>query len=341
MAVKTMDEVRWGMLGCGDVTEVKSGPAFQKARDSSLVAVMRRDGAKAADYARRHGVPKSYDRADELIGDPEVSAVYIATPPSSHCELALRVAAAGKPCLVEKPMAVNHAECVRMIDVFRGRGVPLFVAYYRRAFPRFLAARELLRNGRIGRVTSVHIFHYDRLLVGDAAQIWRVDPAIAGAGLFLDLASHGLDLLDFFLGPICAVSGEAVNSGGTYVAEDVTAASFRFESGVVGTGIWNFNAVHSDNGIVITGSAGLLRMPVFTDADLLVVCDGREEAVPFRKPPHVHQPFVQSVVDELLGRGRCESTGDSAARTSWVMDRCVEGYYARGGLPSSPRATTR
>jgi len=322
------------------VAEVKSGPAFQKARDCSLVAVMRRDGAKAADYARRHGVPTWYDRADDLIDDPQVSAVYIATPPSSHCELALRVAASGKPCLVEKPMAVNHAECLRMIDAFRGRGVPLFVAYYRRAFPRFLAARELLRGGAIGKPTSVYIFHYDRLLVGDAARIWRVDPAIAGAGLFLDLASHGLDLLDFLLGPICGISGEAVNTGGTYAAEDVTAASFRFESGAVGTGIWNFNAAHSDNGIVITGSAGTLRMPVFTDADLVVVHDGREQVLPFRNPPHVHQPFVQTVVDALLGRGTCESTGETGARTSWVMDRCIEGYYARTHLPLPHRPVT-
>jgi len=274
-------------------------------------------------------VPTWYDRADDLIDDPQVSAVYIATPPSSHCELALRVAASGKPCLVEKPMAVNHAECLRMIDAFRGRGVPLFVAYYRRAFPRFLAARELLRGGAIGKPTSVYIFHYDRLLVGDAARIWRVDPAIAGAGLFLDLASHGLDLLDFLLGPICGISGEAVNTGGTYAAEDVTAASFRFESGAVGTGIWNFNAAHSDNGIVITGSAGTLRLPVFTDADLVVVHDGREQVLPFRNPPHVHQPFVQTVVDELLGRGLCQSTGETGARTSWVMDRCIESYYKR------------
>jgi predicted dehydrogenase len=227
-----------------------------------------------------------------------------------------------------------------MIDAFRGRGVPLFVAYYRRAFPRFLAARELLRGGAIGKPTSVYIFHYDRLLVGDAARIWRVDPAIAGAGLFLDLASHGLDLLDFLLGPICGISGEAVNTGGTYAAEDVTAASFRFESGAVGTGIWNFNAAHSDNGIVITGSAGTLRMPVFTDADLVVVHDGREQVLPFRNPPHVHQPFVQTVVDALLGRGTCESTGETGARTSWVMDRCIEGYYARTHLPLPHRPVT-
>src|SRR6476659_1067788 len=152
-----MPTIRWGIIGCGDVTEIKSGPGFQQADGSSLVAVMRRDAAKAQDYARRHGVPRAYDRADDLIRDRDVDAVYIATPPSSHCELALRAAAAGKPCLVEKPMALNHDECIRMNEAFRARDLPLWVAYYRRALPRFLLVRDRLRDGAIGRVTSVHI----------------------------------------------------------------------------------------------------------------------------------------------------------------------------------------
>src|SRR5512139_930236 len=124
-----MGLVRWGIIGCGNVTEVKSGPGFRKAEGSSLVAVMRRDRSKAEDYAQRHGVPRVHDTADALIRDPGVDAVYIATPPSSHLALARRVAAAGKPCLVEKPMAMSHAECVSMNEAFRAAGVPLFVAY--------------------------------------------------------------------------------------------------------------------------------------------------------------------------------------------------------------------
>src|SRR3954447_6932178 len=144
-----MKTIRWGIVGCGDVTECKSGPAFGKARNSALVAVMRRDGAKAADYAKRHGVPRWYDDADKLIGDPEVDAVYVATPPGSHLEYALKVAAAGKPCYVEKPMARSFVECQRMIDTFERAKVPLFVAYYRRALPRFVKLKELLDSGEI------------------------------------------------------------------------------------------------------------------------------------------------------------------------------------------------
>lgn len=324
-----MNVIRWGIIGCGDVTEVKSGPGFQKAAGSALTAVMRRDRRKAEDYARRHGVPKHYDRAEELINDPEVDAVYISTPPSSHCELALQVAAAGKPCLVEKPMAMNHPQCLEMIEAFRHKGLPLFVAYYRRALPRFLKVRELLRQSAIGKVTSLHIVQYDRLASGEKAQDWRFNPAVAGAGLFLDLASHGIDLLDFLAGPVKSASGYALNTGRSYEAEDVTAACFQFASGCVGTGIWNFNADHSEDGIVITGTEGVLRTPVFTDGDV-IVRNGSDEAVfPLRNPPHVHQPLIQTVVDQLLGRGRCESTGESGARTSRILDRCLESYYGR------------
>ncbi len=165
-----MDIIRWGMIGCGDVAEVKSGPALYKAEGSALVAVMRRDRAKAEDYARRHNVPRVHGEADALIHDPDVDAVYIATPPSSHCELALKIAAAGKPCLVEKPMAMNHAECLRMVEAFRAAQMPLWVAYYRRALPRFLRVRELLRANAIGQLTSIHVKVTDPLATGDGGE---------------------------------------------------------------------------------------------------------------------------------------------------------------------------
>jgi len=323
-----MDVVRWGIIGCGDVTEVKSGPGFQKARGSALVAVMRRDRAKAEDYARRHHVPTVHATADALIADPDVDAVYVATPPSSHCDLAVRVAGAGKPCLVEKPMAANHAECLLMIDAFRSAGRPLWVAYYRRALPRFVLVGDLLKQGAIGRATSIHLDVCDRLSVGAEAEIWRVDPAIAGAGFFFDLASHCYDLIDFLFGRIVEVSGFALNTGGTYAAEDVTAAAFQVETGIVGTGIWNFNAAAKRALLTIVGSDGELRVPVFADEDVIVAAGGRDTPHPVRNPPHVHQPLIQTIVDELAGRGRCPSTGDSGARTSWVLDRSVERYYA-------------
>jgi predicted dehydrogenase len=329
--------VRWGIIGCGEVTEVKSGPGFQKAEGSELAAVMRRDGAKARDYARRHGVPRWYDDADDLINDPSVDAVYVATPPSSHCALALRVAGAGKPCLVEKPMALNHRECLRMLDAFADRRLPLWVAYYRRALPRFLRVRECLRDGAIGRLTSVHVAVTAPLLAGNDAAAWRVDPSIAGAGLLFDLASHSFDLLDFLVAPITRISAVAVNTGRTYAAEDVTTAAFEFSTGSAGSAVFNFNASSKSDVMTFTGSQGEIETPIFSDTDVVVRRAEGATVYDIRNPPHVHQPLIQSMVDELEGRGACPSTGESAARTSLVLDECVHDYYGsrQSGRPGA------
>src|SRR5690242_18444945 len=166
--------VRWGIVGCGDVCEVKSGPALQKAEGSELVAVMRRDRRKAEDFAARHHVPKVHGTAEALIEDSSIDAVYIATPPSSHLALALQVARAGKPCLVEKPMAMNHGEAVAMVEAFQKAGQKLWVAYYRRAQPRFLLIRKLLAEGAIGRLTSMEIRITRKLGEGGELGNWRV-----------------------------------------------------------------------------------------------------------------------------------------------------------------------
>lgn len=322
--------IRFGIIGCGDVTEVKSGPAFQKAQGSELAAVMRRRADLAEDYARRHGVPRWYADAGELIGDPEVDAIYIATPPSSHKEYALAAAKAGKPVYVEKPMAMNAAECEEMLEACRSAGVPLFVAYYRRALPRFVKVKELLQEGRIGEVRFVRTVHTAtpfKMPQGGPPLMWRLDPAVSGGGLFLDLASHTLDLLDHLLGPVAEVQGHASNQGRAYSAEDIVSGEFLYESGVHGTGLWCFNSWENTEYNEIVGSEGTIRFSTFTEAPVLLRTSSGEESFTIPHPAHVQQPLVQTMVDELLGRGTCPSTGESAIRTSRVADRLLSGYY--------------
>jgi predicted dehydrogenase len=329
MAVSTL---RWGIIGCGDVCERKSGPALQKAAGSALVAVTRRDLTKAQDFARRHGVPVVHATAGALIADPGVDAVYIATPPDSHRDLALAVASAGKPCLVEKPMARTHAECLDMVRAFEAAGRPLWVAYYRRALPRFRLVRELIDSGAIGPVTSAQVHLTRPLASGATLADWRFVPEIAGGGLFFDLASHAFDVLDFLLGPLVQVAGLSANTGGAYAAEDVTAAVFQFDRGAVGTGIWNFNASETVDRLTICGATGEIVTSVFNDIDVTILRNTSVETHPVRNPSHVHQPLIQTIVDEWNGRGVCPSTGTSAARTSKILDACVANYYA-GGSP--------
>ncbi|MBN1963494.1 MAG: Gfo/Idh/MocA family oxidoreductase [Anaerolineae bacterium] len=328
-----MDTVRWGIIGCGNVTEVKSGPALQQTGHSELVAVMRRDGEKARDYAARHGVPKWYDDADALIHDPDVNAVYIATPPDSHAEYTRRVAAAGKPVYVEKPLARTHAECQQMITACESAGVSLYAAYYRRCLPRFLKIRDLIEGGAIGAVRLVSITYTRRPLADlDPADLpWRVRPEIAGGGLFVDLASHMLDFLDYALGPIARARGFAVNQGGRYPAEDSVSGSFDFASGALGSGSWCFTAYEDRDRTEITGTAGCITYATFDESPVELTNAEGTQRYAIANPPHIQGPLIQTVVDDLRGVGQCPSTGASAARTSWVMDQLLADYYGPDG----------
>ncbi|MGA7437944.1 MAG: Gfo/Idh/MocA family oxidoreductase [Luteibacter sp.] len=321
-----MNRVRWGIIGCGAVTEVKSGPAFAKVPGSALVAVMRRDGDKARDYAQRHGVPRWYDDAGQLIADPGVDAVYIATPPSSHRHYALRAIAAGKPVYIEKPMAMNHRECLDIVEAGRAANVPVFVAYYRRALPRFTTIARLLREGVIGtpRFVNVVLHHPFEKVYQDPANLpWRVQPELSGGGIFVDLASHTLDILDFLLGPMVEVRGMARNQLGAYPAEDAVAMAFAFGNGVLGTGLWNFGADRREDRVEIVGDRGRLVFATFGDGPIRVEADGVVDNLSIDNPAHIQQPLITAMVDALLGRGECPSTGETAARTSWVMDQVL------------------
>lgn len=319
-------EIRWGIIGCGDVTEVKSGPGFQKSVGSKLVAVMRRNAELAADYARRHNVPRWYSNASALISDSEVDAVYIATPPASHAELAMQCAHAGKPCYVEKPMTMSHGQSQALVSAFAQAGVPLFAAYYRRAMPRFQKIRTLLEENAIGSVRHVNVSLYQPMPAGDADGVlrpWRLNPEISGGGRFVDMASHQLDFLDYLFGPVTEVSGNAACQSGKLEVEDTVCASFRFESGVLGAGTWCFAAGLSEDRCTIVGSTGKLEFSTFDATPLRLVTPAGEQLFDIPNPEHVQQPLIQSVVNTLLGYGTCPSTGASAARTDGVIDRIL------------------
>jgi len=321
--MRGMNTVSWGILGCGNVTEVKSGPAFHRVPHSSLAAVMRRDGTKAEDYARRHGVPRWYSDAEALIRDPGVNAVYIATPPGFHCELALKVAEAGKPCYVEKPMARNAEECLRMVDAFRKAGQPLFVAYYRRGLPHFRRVKEVIDSGELGRLRGLNYFYSNDLLRnGVDPNAWRYQPEISGGGLFWDLGSHALDLFDWWLGPLEATSGHCLRRTETSPVEDRAALTAVTNGGVSVAASWNFLSPFHVDRVELTFDDGDIRCPVFGSTTLeFRLADGstREEDHPHG--PHIQENLISSIVEAIRTGSPAPSTGESAMRTNQVMDR--------------------
>ncbi len=322
-----VEKVRWGFIGAGDVTEVKSGPAFARVPSSSVSVIMRRDAEKARDYAARHGVQRWTTDARAVVEADDVDAVYVATPPSSHAEYVKLAAEAGKPVYVEKPMARTAAEGEEMLAACRATGVPLYVAYYRRALPRFEFVRDLIQGGSLGTPTMVNLALARVAPVGEARSAWRWDREAAGAGLLLDLGSHGLDLLDHWLGPVAETRGWSATRQSWSDVPDQVVASMRFASGVLGTAAWDFAAAEARDALTVTLTEGAIEVPVFDEGPVRVRRGAGavlERVIPH--PPHIQEPLIRTVVADILGAmGACQSTGESALRTQRVMDALLGG----------------
>jgi predicted dehydrogenase len=300
--------ISWGIIGCGDVTEKKSGPAFNKVPNSKLVAVMRRDAEKAADYAKRHAVPKYYSDAQELINDPDINAVYIATPPKYHEEYTLQALQAGKFVYVEKPVTINTTSCKKMIEytnTFKGK---VSVAHYRRTLPMFLSIKKIIKEGRIGNVKLIELNMlqpHQSSIIASTTENWRVDPIIAGGGLFFDLAPHQLDIITYIFGNYIHCSGRAFNQAKLYAAEDTVVGYIQLPGNIAFTGNWCFTVPEhvKEDSCRIIGETGSISFPFFGNQIELVNKNGKQ-LFSFEHPEHIQQPMIEKVVGYLLENGQ-------------------------------------
>jgi len=319
--------IGWGIIGCGNVTEVKSGPAFQKVSNSKLVAVMRRDASKAADYALKHGVPNWYSDARQLIKDPAVTAIYIATPPAFHEAYTIEALQSGKPVYVEKPMSINLASCLRMQQMAETTGIPLCIAHYRRALPKFLAVQQMLANKTIGTICTVRISMQQAdqsATMANPENNWRVQPALSGGGIFYDLAPHQLDLLVFLLGHPEEMKGMADNRAGLYAAEDVVSGSVRMQNQVLFSGLWCFTSNDScrEDIFEIVGTAGKIIFPVFGN-EVTVITSSGEQQLNFEPPKHIQQPMIEKVTRYFLGMDSNPCSAEEAIQSFRIMEAFV------------------
>ncbi len=324
-----MKQINWGFIGCGEVTEKKSGPAFAEVEGSSIEAVMSRNANKAQLYAERHNISKWYTDAQELINDPKVNAIYIATPPSSHATFAIMAMKAGKPVYIEKPLAASYEDCARINRISYETGVDCFVAYYRRYLPYFKKVKQIIQSGTIGKVTNVQLRFSvpPRELDYNSSSIkpWRLQPDIAGGGYFYDLAPHQLDTLQELFGIITRAHGYCANVGNLYKAEDTISACFMFENGLPGSASWCFVGHKSarEDCIDVIGEKGMMSFSVFDYKPIRVVTSEGTRSVIVPNPPYVQLPIIKSVIEDLQGIGTCESTSISATPVNWVMDRIL------------------
>lgn len=308
---------------------MKSGPAFNEIEGSHVEAVYSRSKDKVRSYAERHHIKKWYTDAQQLIDDPEVNAIYIATPPSSHATYAIMAMKAGKPAYIEKPLAASYEDCARINRISKQTGVPSFVAYYRRYLPYFQKVKSILDSGTIGTVTNVQVRFSvpPRDLDYNSSHNlpWRLQPDIAGGGYFYDLAPHQLDLLQEYFGVITRAHGYCANRAHLYSAEDTISACFLFENGLPGSGSWCFVGHQSakEDRIDVVGEQGSLSFSVYNyDPIQLITSDGiRNITVP--NPSYVQLPIIKAVIEDLQGIGDCTCTSVSATPVNWVMDRIL------------------
>jgi len=352
--------LRYGIVGCGSVCQVKSGPAFYKCSNSSLVAVMRRDIAKAKDYAERHGVEAFYGKAADLISDDSVDAVYVATPPGGHrVGIARMVAGAQKPCYMEKPLGRDGKEAQEICSIFQEAGVSLYCAYYRRCMPKFVQAKSLC-SSRIGKITGVTVtLHQSRHNQKDKSH-WHYAKEISGGGLFLDVGCHMLDLVEFFVGKIENPTGRAFLSINDQRVEDNVRGFWDHtliepDSGacrrIGGSCVFNFTSggPRRDE-LEIVGTLGTLTISCFDDQPVQLKLDGGETIIVQHgdHPDTVQEPMIQLVTQDILARikgAERDNTntgassraadeahldpnvflcrGESAVRTSVAMDRLL------------------
>lgn len=329
--ITRMKTIKWGFIGCGEVTEKKSGPAFAEIEGSEVVAVMSRTEQRARAYAEHHQIRRWYTDAQSLIDDPEVNAVYIATPPSSHVTFAIMAMHAGKPVYVEKPLAASYEDCQRVNYVSQKTGVPCFVAYYRRELPYFNKVKSIVRSGQLGKISTVQIRYAAKARPEDYDRTnlpWRLHKEIAGGGYFYDMAPTQFDLLQDIFGVIIKADGICANRGGLYDAEDSVAASFMFENGIPGSGTWSFVSHESAqvDRIEIVGDKGLIHFSVFDHDPIHLITENMDTYLEVPNPEYVQKPLIEKVVRDLQGIEKCMITNIEATPTNWVLDRILGKY---------------
>lgn len=317
--------IRWGIAGVGNVVLTKSGPAFRTTRYAVLQAIMRRDADSARQSAEVLGAAAWCMTIEDLAASPEIDAVYIATPPGLHAEQALVCLKHRKPVYLEKPAARNWPEAVAIVEAFRAEGVPLFIAHYRRALPKFRTLKTLIDEGAIGRVREVD-FRLTRTPGGDAGQGWLFDPPLSGGGKFVDIAPHTIDILIHLFGRFTEVNGSA--SGRIPgPLEEVVSMSFRSESGVIGSASFNLIAPTKGDTARVYGEAGEIVFSMHGTDGITITTPTGTRHIPEDPPAFIQAPMIQAVTDALLGRPAPICTGEDSLETYRVIDAVLERFY--------------
>lgn len=323
-----MEQIKWGLIGCGKVVENKSGPAFNTANNSLIYAVMRRKLTKAKESAEKLGAEKYYDNIDDLLADDEINAVYIATPPGLHLEQAIKCCKAKKPTYIEKPFARNYKEALQITKMFEDAGVPLYVAHYRRALPKFIKIKEILQSGKIGTLCEADFRLNRKYNYEEIHNTWLYNTELSGGGKFYDIAPHSIDIMVYLLGKFTQINGIATNNNKEYSVEDMVVMSFKTDRGIVGTANFNSLALDKKDHMIIYGTKGKIEFSMHGNDSIIITTDSGEEKIELNNPKIIQENMVENVVNSLLtGEHLNICLAKEALETYRIMDIVLEKYY--------------
>lgn len=317
--------VRWGLIGCGDISRKRVAPALRDANFSQLVAVTRARADLAEAFAREFGAQQAYADWHELLRDTGIDAVYLATPVNLHAEQTIAAAEAGKHVLCEKPMALAPEDCDRMIAACSSNGVKLGIAYYRRFYPAIRRMKEILASGEVGRPVLIEANAFERFNPAPGAdRAWLVDPLQSGGGPMMDFGCHRIEIMLDLLGPVAATRSVTAKVLFERAVEDTAIAVFSFASGAQGVLKVTHAARDSQDSLDLFGSEGSIRVPVLNEGTLRIRTAGGERIE--QHPPHanLHQPLVEDFISAVLD-GREPEVDGAAGR---AVQRVLADIYA-------------
>ena len=307
--------LNWIVVGIGDITTRRVIPAIQAEPRSGLYGIVTREPTKAAPYKVR-----AWSSLDQALSDPvvrnEVQAVYVATPVFLHGPQTIQSLRAGKHVLCEKPMAMNEAEARMMLDAAAASGKTLGVAYYRRFYPKVQRAKQLLAEGAIGKAVLAELTCHS-WFDGKGERSWLVDPTKSGGGPLLDIASHRIDVVNYFFGQPLRASGHLSNAVHHYAVEDNATVMIDYEGGVRGIVDVRWHSKVNRDECRIRGTDGEMDLTPLNGPEL--VYPGGRESLPVHA--NVHIPLVENFVDAVLGKAPLLASGESSFWTDWITAR--------------------
>jgi predicted dehydrogenase len=319
-----MDQLRWGLIGCGDIARKRVAPALRDLAACELVAICRKRSELAESFAREFGARKWYSDWLDLIHDEEVEAVYLATPVHLHAAQTIAAAEAGKHVLCEKPMAMNVTQCDEMLAVCRANKIMMGVSYYRHFYPVIARIKSLLASGEIGHpvLAQINAFEWFNPQDNDS-RAWLLKKAFAGGGPMFDFGCHRIEVLAHIFGHISKVAALTANALFNREVEDTATASFQFESGTCAVLTVTHAAREPQDSLDIFGSGGSISVPVLNEGRMRVGNDEGERWESHPPAANLHEPLITDFVQSVFAN-RAPKVGGEIGR---MVARIEEAIY--------------